>query len=272
MTAALTPEIIDSPNLWRLYLEVTDRALEVVAYSTYHDQSLIHRRLPLDPAATSAEQALGNLIYDNELLLADFDRVSILIDTPRYMVVPGEITDDIAMQIATAMWGDDITVLTDPLPVHGVKLITGADRATASLMRRTYPTVTPLHPMSRLITYFYNTDRMNNASRMYLYMRDDRLDIIHFDSSSIKVANSFATTNADDMLYYTLLVAGQTGFDMRDDDVMVCGLSPHREAFQTLLRKYAGYVMPVVFPSQMYHAGKAALESPFELIVTPLCE
>ncbi len=272
MTAALTPEIIDNPNLWRLYLEVTDRALEVVAYSTYHDQSLIHRRMPFDPAAKSAEHALGSLIYDNELLLAEFDRVCILIDTPRYMVVPSEITDDTAQQMATALWGHDITVLTDTLPVQGVKLIMAADRATASFLRRTYPTVTPHHPMSQLITYFYNTDRLNNASRMYLYMRDNRLDIIHFDSSTLKIANSFAITNADDMLYYTLLVAGHTGFDMRNDDVMVCGLSPHRDAFQTLLRKYAGYVMPVVFPSQMYHAGKAALESPFELIVMPLCE
>lgn len=273
MTTPLTTDIIDKPKLWRLYLEVTNDALEMVVYSTFHDQSLIHRRLPFDIAASSREQALGSIIYDNELLLADFAHVNILIDSPRFMIVPAAVSEDTAMSMATSMWGEDFMLLTDRLPVTGVKLITAADKATAVFLRRTYPTVTPRNPISQLITYFYNKDCLNNSSKMYAHLRHDgRLDIIHFDNQKLRIANTFVTANVDDMVYYTLLATQNTGFDLRNDDFMICGTSPLRDNFQAMIRKYATYVMPVVFPSQMYHAGKAALESPFELIVTPLCE
>lgn len=273
MTRALTSDIIDRPELWRLYLEVSDDALEVVAYSTYQDQSLIHRRLPFDMASPSTQQALATIIYDNELLLADFSHISILIDTPRFMIVPDKVNDETAAAMVNSLWGEDITMLTDRLPVPGVKLVTAADRPTAALLRRTYPAVTPRNPMSQLITYFFNKDCLSNASRMYAHVRaDGRLDIIIFDSRKLMMANTFRTANVDDMVYYTLLTAQNTGFDLRNDDLMIAGISDRRDSFQSVMRKYAAYVMPVVFPSQMYHAGKEALESPFELIVTPLCE
>lgn len=272
MTDSLTSDINTNPALWRLYLEVTHDALEIVAYSTYHDQSLIHRRLPFDAAASSQVQALSSLIYDNELLLADYERVSILIDTPRFMVVPAATSEETDLSMATKLWGDDITLLTDALPIPRVKLITAADHSMTAFLRRTYPTVTPHHPMTQLITYFYNRDRMNNASRMYIHLREGHIDIIHFDSQKLKIANSFDTTNVDDMIYYTLLAARTTGFDLENDDMMVCGTEETRDRFHSMLRKYVRYVMPVVFPSEMYHAGKEALESPFQLIVMPLCE
>lgn len=272
MTASLKTDIIDRPALWKLYLEVTHDALEVMAYSAYHEQSLIHRRLPFDPAASSQVQALGDLIYDNELLLADFARVSILIDTPRFMVVPSVTSEDVDTAMATSLWGGNITLLTDKLPTPGVKLMTAPDRDTVAFLRRTYPTVTPSHPMSRLITYFFNRDRLSNTSRMYIHLRGGHIDIIYFDCQNLRIANTFAVTNADDMIYYTLLVARNTGFDLENDDVMVCGTGEVRDHYHAMLRKYARYVMPVMFPSEMYHAGKEALESPFQLIIMPLCE
>jgi hypothetical protein len=45
-----------------------------------------------------------------------------------------------------------------------------------------------------------------------------------------------------------------------------------REAIMPELRRYINYVMPVIFPSAMFRAGREAMNAPFELIVLPLCE
>jgi hypothetical protein len=53
---------------------------------------------------------------------------------------------------------------------------------------------------------------------------------------------------------------------------LVCGDVALREQIMPELRRFVNYVMPVIFPSTMFRAGKEALNAPFELILLPLCE
>ena len=60
--------------------------------------------------------------------------------------------------------------------------------------------------------------------------------------------------------------------DDSNDEMLIAGNNSAREAITTTLREYLAYVMPVIFPSEMFKAGKDALNAPFDLIVLPICE
>jgi hypothetical protein len=56
------------------------------------------------------------------------------------------------------------------------------------------------------------------------------------------------------------------------DEIILAGDPASRAALSPLLRRYVRYVMPAIFPSTMFRAGRAALRTPFELVVAPLVE
>ena len=57
-----------------------------------------------------------------------------------------------------------------------------------------------------------------------------------------------------------------------NDELFITGSTTTRETITPILRKHLSFVMPVIFPSEMFKAGKEAMKAPFDLIVIPLCE
>ena len=59
MTDKLTSDLIGDPNIWRMAMLISDDALDVVAYSTVEDNSMLYRHIPLDTAAADRVKALA---------------------------------------------------------------------------------------------------------------------------------------------------------------------------------------------------------------------
>ena len=103
-------------------------------------------------------------------------------------------------------------------------------------------------------------------------MRDDRLDLLAFGKDSLLLANTFRYRDPMDAVYYILACRQSLGLDAGSDELFLAGDKGVRETITPTLREYLAYVMPVIFPSAMFKAGKEALNAPFDLIVLPLCE
>lgn len=78
--------------------------------------------------------------------------------------------------------------------------------------------------------------------------------------------------SADDALYYLMAALHTCDLSPADVEIMLCGDNALRQKLTPMLRKFVGYVMPVVIPSAIFRAGKDALEAPFPLMLIPLCE
>ena len=91
--ATLDKELIQNPRLWRLALRINEKKLHVVLFCSVEDNSLIYREIPLDSAAQSLQKAIEEAIYDNPLLLSDFDKVDCIIESDKFTVIPNEISD-----------------------------------------------------------------------------------------------------------------------------------------------------------------------------------
>ena len=62
----------------------------------------------------------------------------------------------------------------------------------------------------------------------------------------------------------------QHSLDPLTDSILLSGDRDLREQLNQMLRAYHARVMPVIFPPEMFKAGREAMSAPFDLIVAPL--
>jgi hypothetical protein len=274
MTAqTLNKELIETPSLWRLSLLVDDDNLVVVANSTVEDASLIHVKLPYDSAAASPIRAIEDVIYSNPLLLSDFNKVECVVRSKQFLITPASVDEQATTAIAKKLWTDgNLTVMIDQVPQLDINIVWAIDTQLINFMVRTFSNPRIVHHLTPLTRYFSRKSRLGNSGKMYVNIHRNYIDVIVFRSGKASLINSFEYQDKDDATYFILAAAKEAGFNLDDDELLVCGDVALREQIMPSLRRFVNYVMPVIFPSTMFRAGKEALNAPFELILLPLCE
>jgi hypothetical protein len=274
MTAqTLNKELIENPALWRLLLLIDDDNLVVVANSTVEDSSLIHVKLPYDSAAASPIRAIEDVIYSNPLLLSDFNKVECIVRSKHFLIVPTATDEQSANVIAGKLWNDNsLSIITDEVANLCANIVWAVDAQLVNFLVRTFNNPRIVHHLTPLARYFSRKSRLGNSGKMYVNLRRNYLDVIAFNGGKVSLINSYEYQDKDDATYFVLAVANEAGFNLDDDELMICGDVALREQIMPELRRFVNYVMPVIFPSAMFRAGKEALNAPFELILLPLCE
>lgn len=272
----LTKDAIRDHRFWNLSLKISDSALDIALRSTVEDNSLILRHIDFDRAAMSVPKALEEAVYDNPLLLCDFGRVDVVVDCPRLAFVLAAVASDgdRLEKAASLLWPGDDTgrLIVNDIPRAQAALVMKLDSDIAGFIARTFNNPPVCHRLTPLCRYFSFQSRAVNNIKMFVNVSPDAVDIVAFSNNGLLLANTFRTTTVADALYYCLAVARSCGFDQLNDEMMLSGDRATRDSLTPLLRQYVNYVMPLVFPSDIYRHGKEALAAPFELIILPLCE
>lgn len=272
----LEKDLIKEPQLWRLALRIEKTMLHAVLFNTIEDNSLIYRKISLDAAAPSQLKAIEDAIYENPLLLSDFARVDCVIDTDCFMVVPPEITStEVREKIMSEAFPDfDGEIVACTIADGEAVILMGLAHEFAGFLRRTFNNPRLHHHLSPLCKYFFHKSRhgVGNTAKMYAILRAGKVDVIVVGCDSLKMANTFIFRDPMDAVYYILSCRQQLGMNSTSDEMFLAGSPSARESVAPTLRQYLSYVMPVIFPSEMFKAGKEAMKAPFDLIVLPLCE
>nr|MBD5376806.1 DUF3822 family protein [Bacteroides sp.] len=276
----LTPELIDDPRHWRLAMRLSADALHVTLHSPLREGSLIYRRIPLDGAAPSRVKAIESCVYDNPLLLLDFERTACVIESHSFVILPPGLdnpSDDDAdaarRSIFRAALPDfDGDTFLSPSGVAGGAIMAGAEQELLAFLRRTFFNITLLHHLSPLCRYFLSAASRGSQTRIYINLRPTEADIIATDKGRLLTANTFHTPTGADAAYYALATHKLLGLP-DTTEFLLSGDPAAREAVTTALRAATdATVMPVIFPSVLFRAGKDAMLAPFDLIILPLCE
>ena len=272
----LDPALVPSPQHARLALRLADSGLDVAITSMVHDNSLILHHIPFHGEDVATMRQFEEAVYDNPLLLADFARTDILLDTNRFMVIPPEEADD---DKATAILGDlypdtPFTTVLSPAGAGEAPVIaTAANPDIVAFVRRTFGENASLaHRLAPLAHFFGLRNHLGNSGKLHVHLGKDRADIVAYGQGSLLMANSFACSGTDDALYFTLAAARNLSFDPASDRIILSGDPAMRDTLLPMLRKYVSYVMPLIFPSELYRAGRNAIEAPLELVILPLID
>lgn len=272
----LDSSLIANPRLYNLILRIEPMRLDVMIYNGGEDDTLVYRSIKLD-ASMSQIAALEEAVYENPVLLGDFNSITVIIASADYAVVPEWITGNPGLEAKVAgklLVNDDTDteLLTVPVPEAGVALLLTPCVRLLAFLRRTFNNPVILHHVAPLIRYFHSTERLGATGKIFVNLRSDSLDIISLGSDGPKLVNTFRFRDKMDAVYYILACRELLKDDGEDYEILIAGNSELREEITPVLRKYVGYVMPVIFPSTMFKAARDTMKAPFDLIVLPLCE
>lgn len=276
----LEKDLIDDAQLWRMALLIERKSISVAVTSTVKDNSLIYRTIPLDESAVSWQAAIEDAVYANPLLLSDFNRVEIAIDTERFATVPSEITDSALQQritdrlFAEPEEGEDSTVtVANPIPGTGATLLAVIPTGVENFLRRTFFNSRIRHCVSVLTQYFHTRGQMGNSGKLFVHLHPGSVTMVAFNHDGLAMANRLKTDNTTDAVYYIMAARQQmTGTTGSDDQILVSGDAALRDSVVPVLREYVPYVMPLFFPASLLRAGHEAINAPLELSVMYICE
>lgn len=272
--AILSKDLIQDPQLWKLALRVEKTALQVLLYSVIEDNSLIYRKIEFDKASTSQLKSLETVVYENPLLLSDFARIDCVVETEVFTIVPPEITSlDAREKIMITMFPDfDGEIVPCEISEQEATILMGVENDIIAFLRRTFNNPRLHHHLSPLCRYFFHKSKHGNSTKMYACLHSGKVDVIAVAGDGLRFANTFEYRNPMDAVYYIMACRQTLGMDNANDEMFLSGSPSAREVIADTLRKYISYVMPVIFPSAMFKAGKEAMKAPFDLVVLPLCE
>lgn len=255
--------MIKDPRMWQLVFEPTATSLCVMAFSPLEHHLLISETLPLAD--------LEETIYDNPLLLGDFRKVSILIPADRVAAVPDVLDNALASTAFGKLFPTDASteLLIDELPSMQARLIYELPAARLGFLRRTFNNPTICHCLAPLARYFQAKYPHRSRGKMLANLRDGRCDIVVLGDDAPLLLNTYPTRDPMDAVYHIMAVREKLNIPV-NQELIVAGNTEDRSAVAPVLRRYIRYVMPAIFPSTMFRAGRAALRTPFEMVIHPL--
>lgn len=265
---------IENPEMWNLLLRLSPEALHVVMYSVVEDNSLIYRRFDLDPASPSWIGAIQNVVYDNPAILSDFRKVYCVVETTRYAVVPSqcEAEADRRLLFDAAFPGSGHEMMADDTGTLNGLVLTGIEPELRGFIYRTFQRATIVSHIAALCRYAAVNGSHGNKVKMIANIRENSMDVVVTDGRRLMLANTFAYDKAEDAVYYLLATRQRLGLDAHNDELLLAGDHARREELMPMLRSFVSRVMPIIFPPQMFKAGKDAMLAPFDLITLPICE
>lgn len=275
--ALLHAGAIANPRLWRLgmLLDTEAATLSVAATSTVGEEEAICRTIALSRGAAPLA-ALEDAVYDNPMLLADFDRCTILVRTPRMALMPADIADssEAIDDAAALLWTDPdfrASLHADGCEAAEAAVMWACDADVDAFLGRTFADARVMHAMSCELRYFAaKAPRSGNAPKLFTVVSPAGVDLFCFDGRRLLGATSYACTDPADMAYYAAATAQVCGVAGPDLQFFIAGSSSVRDAVASTLRRFAPRVMPWILPPALGQGAGAEL--PFPLLILPLCE
>ncbi len=272
--SSLTQDIeIHRSELWTLILRVSHNAVKFILYNDEEENSLISRELPIDTNTTDYLKALQNCIYDNPVLLHDFKKVAVLVESPHFVIVPDALSDDDSMHDLM-----DYVYVTDRGDCEICELENGRSSIAYTLPKgvgaffcRTFFSPLVVHQLVPLVRYSCEKSAKSSLAKMMVHMSDGVMDLCVCRNGELMMANTFKYKDTDEVVFYILNAWQNLSLDVRSDELQISSEKNMRDVIMPQLRKYISFVMPIIFPASAMKIGQDAIKAPFDLILLSQC-
>lgn len=262
---------IENPHLWTLSLFVDDRHIHFMLHNDQEHNSLICRDIEIGTWSDDEEhlRAVENAVYDNPLLLSEFKRVNVSVDSMQFIFLPpGYGTDedarhafDVAFPGAT---GDFVVSRGYNCRTDVAFML---PQGLHQFLRRTFSNAPVRLHLETMCSYFRGKTNASTINKVAVYIRNGRIDVCAFKHGRLQIANTYVCRSNDDAVFYTLAVWNMMGLDVRSDEIQIAGDKTVRAAITPRLREYVTYVVPVMMPPAAMRMASDAAKAPLNLII-----
>ncbi len=261
---------IQHPEAWQLLVSIDDGTLDYILYTPSVAGSLIIGNKEL---ADDSLQVLEDAIYDTPELLNEYKRVSVIVHSRQFVLLPQDVADEDCLMLARrAFQGMDGDAAVCAMPENGVKIAFLMPRGMQAFLGRTFNYPAIYHHLMPLCEHFKRVNRDSGRSQMFLHLQAAGMDMAIYRDGGLLCANTYPFANAQDAAYYALNAWRTHGLDQLSDELQLAGDGDLRALMTPMLREYVKYVMPAEYPAAAMQLGRNAMQAPLDLILLALCE
>ena len=170
-----------------------------------------------------------------------YQAVNVLIDTPRFTLVPFDLFEDEQTEEFFHLnfpKKENETILCNILGKNNVALLFGVDKHTHQLLAEQFPNARIFASISPLLEYFHTRSRENDTKNLYVHFHTNKMDVFAFDKGKLLLINTFQCKQTPDKVYYMLYIWQQLGFSQEKDQLWLAGNIEAEEELMTELNKF----------------------------------
>lgn len=260
---------IQHPEAWELLVSIGDKRVDYILYTPSVTGSLVVGGVD---CVDDSLQALEDAIYDTPELLGEYKRVRVLVQSQRFVILPGDTADDDSIRLLSeAFPGDNGDTALCALSQCGVKIAYLMPQGMSAFIGRTFSYPEVSHRLLPLCEHCAQQQSGIEVSRMCLNFQQDRMDVIVCRGNALQLANIFMFNNARDAVYFAMAAWRACGLNQLNDELLLMGERETCAELTPVLREYVKSVMPAEFPAEAMRLGRNAMQVPLELILLALC-
>lgn len=259
-----------------LMLSMGKDALGVIISHPGSESDPLRAILPWDSSIKDSTRQIEETIYSNPALLADFNHVHVLIDTPDFCILPDSATEDDAFlrdvllpQIIPDCDSRTDWVLTPWTPMRAVCAMKESV-ALLSFLARTFNNPTVEHRLSAWVRRLWQSDPLGISGKMFVHITASRLDVAVFSRRTVRLVNSWEYRDLADALYFIMAVRHVLELDNSSGEILMSGDKAVIDEILPSLREYVASVLPLY--TDIPDSSPQFEESFHELTSLYLCE
>lgn len=167
---------------------------------------------------------LKEALLNEPMLQEQYQRVNVLVTTPRFTTVPvvyfksEEINDIFAFNFPKE---SPQHISYNVLRRSGIAIIFGLEKNVYQLIRDDFPRARFYASASTLIEFFAEKSMFGNNKKMFVYLHESEMTLYCLNQGCLLFVNTYPVYSVDDIQYYILNVWQQLGYDQIDDSLLI---------------------------------------------------
>lgn len=226
------------------------------------------------PSRLSYIEHIKEFFFVNEMMTAPYKKTNVIQVSPRYTLVPGEIS----MEKPSAFYAfnfsgsDGYKVLDKPVGKKNVQVVFSLEEVIYEFCFRTLANPVFVPHILPLLEYWLNQSRFGLQKHMFVNLHEKVADIVCAHQGKLLFANTFSYEHPDDIVYYIIYVWKQLEMEQLSDSIYVFGETEVKKQIMEIIRNYIRKVFMMEIPSDVLLWGEDTLNAPLDLITLLLCE
>ncbi len=267
MTEKAVTEKVDfsKSEQYTLSIRLSTDGFSFSIYNPIHDNEFYFVPKEIKPSVSLAAN-VKEIFKESEFLNHPYKRENVLYISKRFTLIPFELYEDDDIEsifYQNHPKQENEIVLCNILKKSGIALVYAVDKSVYQQITEIFPTATFSSQAGVLIEHFVGKSRLGNSRKMYVYIRENAIELYCYNRGKLLLANTFPCKETADRVYYMLYVWKQLNFDQERDELHLCGLLNNKEELMEELRRYLG---------QVFIINTKIEEIPFDLQILSLPE
>lgn len=270
-----TPDtfVINSSGKYILSIRLCPDGFSFSAYNPDEKDSFFYRDVSFDRSIPYIN-SLKETFFENEILVRNYRKVSVLIVSPQYTLVPDRIAGNKKETKFLSFTFSDTEkkTLKNNLKDEQADLLFDMNEEVFEFCSRSTVDPTFIHHMTPQLAMLKKQSVPEERNRLFVIAHPKMIDLICFNEGKLLLANSFTYKQFDDLLYHIFNVWRHLDMDQLNDRLFLTGETKLCNHLTQSLRPYIRHIGRIEMPSEAYLMGGEILQAPLDVILHTVCE